>query len=312
MRRPLIALILGVVLPTVILFSVTRKVRAAGPTFTTIDFPGAPRTIATGINFAGTIVGDFCFICKSFEDLHGYVLTQGTFTEIDFPDAAWTRPLGINDVGNIVGVFRDSKNGMDHGFLLNGGTFTSIDFPGADQTTALGIDRDGRIVGAYCIGGNSCYAAGQNVHGYLLAGGLFTTIDFPGAVFSELAGITGGQIIGRYAAADGIFHLFLLTNGTFTSIDFPGAAETAPFVAAPSGAGGINAAGEIVSSYCSATPCTLASGTVHGFILSRGTSTSFDFPGALTTGGFGINSFGDIVGGYITPNGGIHGYLRSP
>lgn len=41
MRRPLTALILGMVLPSVILFSVARKVRAAGPTSTTIDFPGA-------------------------------------------------------------------------------------------------------------------------------------------------------------------------------------------------------------------------------------------------------------------------------
>lgn len=64
MRRPLIALILGMVLPTVILFSVTRKVRAAGPTFTTIDFPGACATIATAINYSATIVGDFAPTCK--------------------------------------------------------------------------------------------------------------------------------------------------------------------------------------------------------------------------------------------------------
>ena len=57
MRRLLITLILGMVLHSIILFSVTRKVRAAGPTFTTIDFPGACATIATGINYSGTIVG---------------------------------------------------------------------------------------------------------------------------------------------------------------------------------------------------------------------------------------------------------------
>ena len=31
------------------------------PTYTTIDFPGADRTAAFGINSTGTIVGDFSF-----------------------------------------------------------------------------------------------------------------------------------------------------------------------------------------------------------------------------------------------------------
>jgi probable HAF family extracellular repeat protein len=281
------------------------------PTYTTIDFPGAARTAAFGINRAGTIVGDFSF--TSGGQIHGWMLNAGTFTPIEFPHAIFTRPEGINDGGSIVGVYEEdngSKLKKTHGFLFSGGVFSSIDFPGANETTALGIDKLGRVVGGYCTGADSCYDAGTNVHGYLLAGGVFTAIDFPGAVFSEVSGITDGEILGRYATADGNFHLFVLSNGSFTSIDFPGALETAPFLPRFK-AGAINAAGEIASYYCTATVCTPTSMTVHGFILSGGTFTSFDFPGAFTTAGLDINSIDDIVGTYVAPTG-EHGYLRTP
>ena len=280
-------------------------------TYTSIDFPGAARTAAFGINRAGTIIGDFSFTPGG--QIQGWVLSAGNYTEIEFPKATFTRPEGINDGGNIVGVYEETnsaKINKIHGFLLSAGAFSSIDFPGADETSALGIDKLGRIVGGYCIGANSCYATGQNLHGYLLAGGVFTTIDFPGAVFSELSGINDGEIIGRYASADGKFHLFVLSSGKFTSIDFPSAEETAPFLPRFK-AGGINAAGEIVSYYCTSTLCTPTSMTLHGFILSGGTFTSFDFPGAFTTAGFDINSIDDIVGTYVAPFG-EHGFLRTP
>ncbi len=283
----------------------------ASPTYTTIDFPGAAGTIAFGINRAGTIVGDFGLTPGG--QIQGWMLSAGTFTQIEFPHASFTRPEAINDGGTIVGLYEENRGSPlnpTHGFLFSGGVFSSIDFPGADETTALGIDRLGRIVGGYCSGSDSCYATGANVHGYLLAGGVFTTIDFPGAIFSEVSGITDGAILGRYAKADGTFHLFVLSNGTFSSIDFPGAVETAPFVPRIK-AGAINAAGEIVSYYCTATPCTPTSNQ-HGFILSGGTFTPFDFPGAVTTFGFDINSIGDVVGTYFPPDARDHGFLRTP
>lgn len=310
MRRPLIALILGMVLPSVILFSVTRKVRAAGPTFTTIDFPGACATIATGINYSGTIVGDFAPTCKLPEVVHGYTLGQGTFTEFDFPGATLTRPLGISDAGEIVGLYRDSKQGKDHGFLLSGGTVTSIDFPGASQTHAIGIDSVGTIFGSYCIGGNSCYPVDE-LHGFVLSRGGFTAIDFPGAVSTEVWGQDrAGQIAGRYQDANGVFHIFLLSNGSFASIDFPGAAETAPsFYGAD---GGFNAGGHIASGYCSAEPCANPSPSVHSFLLKDGQFVSFDPPGTLGSFALGTNSIDEIVGAYVGQDGHYHGYLRTP
>ena len=52
-------------------------------------------------------------------------------------------------------------------------------------------------------------------------------------------------------------------------------------------------------------------GTVHGFLLSRGVFTTIDFPGATVTQARGINPGGDIVGWYIDSSGKTHGFLRS-
>ena len=311
MRRQVVAFSVVAVLAASLILNVARKVRAAGPTFTTIDFPGAIRTIATAINFSGTIVGDFCSACTPHEKVHGYILSQGAFTQIDFPGSGFTRPLGIDDVGNIVGVYKDSKNGMDHGFLLSGDTFTSIDFPGVSQTHALGIDPAGEIFGGYCSGGNSCYNPGENVHGFMLSGGVFTTIDFPGATFTEIwRQDRAGQIAGRYQDANGFFHVFLLSNGSFTTINFPSAAETAPggFTVV----GGFNAGGDIASGYCSAEPCANPSPSVHSLLLKDGQFTSFDPPAsAFGSVALSVNSLGEIIGTYVGPDGNEHGYLRT-
>lgn len=304
-------LVFAAVVPLIVAFGIGQKVQASSPTFATIDFPGACGTIATGINYSGTIVGDFGFSCKTPEVVHGYVLSQGTFTQFDFPGATFTRPLGINDAGDIVGLYRDSKQGKDHGFLLSAGNFTSIDFPGASQTHVLSINSAGEIFGGYCIGGNACYNPGETLHGFSLSGVNFTTIDFPGATSTEVWGQDrAGQIAGRYQDANGLFHIFLLSNGSFTSIDYPGAVETVPswyiLVA------GFNANGDIASAYCNAEPCTNPSPSVHSFLLQDGQFTSFDPPSSLGSIATGINSIDEIVGAYVGADGHFHGYLRTP
>jgi len=291
------------------------------PTFITLDFPGATRTAGFGTNGQGTIVGDFTSD-KNGGEVPGWVLSQGAFTEIQFPGATFTRPIAVNDSGDAVGYYSDAKSSKLHGFLLSGGAFSPIDVPDADMTEALGIDAGGGVLGAYCDTGKSCdviaNGAGTflkgDTHGFLLSGGVFQAIDVPGALRTEAWKRNGsGRILGRYAGPDGLFHLFLLGDGIFTSIDFPGAAETAPSWYSISG--GLNDAGDIVAVYCSFAPCDFtgfgfAPGQVHGFILSGGVFTTVDFPGATTTGAYGLNANGDVVGVYLGPTG-EHGFLRT-
>ena len=68
-------------------------------------------------------------------------------------------------------------------------------------------------------------------------------------------------------------------------------------------AGGINNWGQIVGNYGD------TAGNAHGFLLSKGTFTTIDFPGALdTTIANGISANGEIVGIYDDSNGRGQGF----
>jgi hypothetical protein len=79
----------------------------------------------------------------------------------------------------------------------------------------------------------------------------------------------------------------------FRTIDVPGATSTSLL--------GISASGEIVGRYT-------ADGITHGFLLSGGSYTTLDVPGATET--WAINASGQIVGNFIA-DGTTHGFLRS-
>lgn len=83
-------------------------------TFTTIDFPGADRIVAQGINARGAVAGFY----EIWTMQHGFLYVGGTFTTIDFPGASNTKAQGINDRGEIVGV---EDAGGTHGFLATPG-----------------------------------------------------------------------------------------------------------------------------------------------------------------------------------------------
>ena len=288
------------------------EARAAGPTFTTIDFPGAVFTDGVGINRFGDIVGHY--IDAAGVD-HGYLLHKGSFTSIDFPGSTGGHVHDINSAGAIVGLYFVGKR--FHGYLLSGGVYTTIDFPGVQNTRVNGINTTGDVVGSYVDNNSYNNTGGSNgskEHGFLLRGGVFTAIDFPGANYTEAWRINdNGQIVGRYQLGNGDTHVFLFTvaSGAFISIDFPGASETA--VGDFTQVGGLNNNGDIASGYCNSSKCGLDTiGALHGFLLSGGAFTSLDAPGAASTVAFGINDQGAIVGGYIDSNFRVHGFLRTP
>ena len=118
----------------------------------------------------------------------------------------------------------------------------------------------------------------------------FTPIDYPGESGTLALDINvSGQIVGRYIDSAGLHRGFLLSAGVFTPIDVPNSVYTPPL--------GINA--NMLSN-------------LHGLLLSAGVYTSIDFPGSTGTLAFGINDGGAIVGCYLDPSTGIHGFLRTP
>jgi hypothetical protein len=143
-----------------LLLAVRLVAVAAQGTFTTIDVPGAVRTVASGINARSDIVGGYV---SADGRGYGFLLIEGEFTTIDIPGATFTEANGITPGGDIVGDYT-TADGRSHGFLLSGDEFTSFDVPGATDTFAFGINARGDIVGPYD-------SADGLRHGYLLRQG---------------------------------------------------------------------------------------------------------------------------------------------
>jgi uncharacterized membrane protein len=280
---------------------------AGAQTFTTIDYPGSPGSFATDISDCGQIVGEYQYGSSFGTQRYGYAFSNGIFAPVIFPGASWTRAVAINCNGDIVGDYIINKSrgvGQELGYLLRAGLYTTIQFPVSDSTIPAGINTNGDIVGWYHD------KVGQ--HGFLLRAGVYSSIDFPGsAAFTQAWKINdSGEIAGTYiGTADGKHHMFVLSNGTFTPIpDVPDSYETAHVED-----GGLNNLGDLASNYCSGKPCSEGTiGNPHGFLLSNGVYTTFDYPGSTWTIAFGINSPDIVVGAYLDSNGMVHGYIRTP
>jgi probable HAF family extracellular repeat protein len=121
-----------------------------GGSRTTIDVPGASSTVASGINDADYIVGNYTVGSSSAKN--GFLDIGGIFTTINVPGAVSTEALGINNAGQIVGIYTDAS-GNQHGFLYTGAKFITIDAPGAESTYVAGINNVGEIVGYYTESG---------------------------------------------------------------------------------------------------------------------------------------------------------------
>jgi uncharacterized membrane protein len=324
-----LVLILGVSLVAGSLAFSPASAGAAEPVFTPLDYPGAARSAAFGINNLGQVVGDYTDRLD-ITSLHGWVWTDGVFTPLDFPGQnELTRGYAINDLGDIVGIWRHSRgSALFRGFVLIDGVYTSLDVGGPDGSTSpTGIDDAGNIVGSFCglPFTESCKKGGIWSGFYLeKASGALTIIQWPGSPYTEAWKSNGTQILGRYLGADGNFHLYTydIGGGTINDIlqaGYPGAVETAS--QGFSNTGGFTSSGAIATNYCSAEPCAVGwdsnkvgfgftSDAIHGFIEDTGVFTSVDFPGAGFTAIWDMNEAGAVVGGYMDSGISEHGYLR--
>src|SRR5438552_5284755 len=86
--------------------------------FSTLDFPGAARSSAFGVNNAGQIVGQY--LDNSFV-YHGFLDVAGNLTNIDPPGSTTSQSLGISDAGQIVGDFGMGNPYRTDGYLDVGG-----------------------------------------------------------------------------------------------------------------------------------------------------------------------------------------------
>lgn len=265
---------------------------APAETYTSIDFPGALATDASGINSRGEIVGTYT---DPNNGVHGFRLDHGTFSTIDYPEAVNTTAISINARGDIAGFFLDSTNHW-HGFVLSEGSYFVQDHPGATTGTfTLGIGANGTLVGEFKAG----QTFGVLGFAWIMRHGQYTQLIPPASAAAFATSINSrGDVVGRLIDTTGRQNAWALDkHGTYQVFQVPGATLT--------NARGINSKGEVVGVY--------RSGVNHGFLLPPRDFSNFvtiDFPGALATRALGINSCGDIVGTYGSVAGGTgHGFL---
>lgn len=232
-----------------------------------------------------------CAICAiSFTLATFSTASAQTYTQIDYPNALLTEISGGPNVeGTAVGLWEDS-NGVFHGFTVTStNTFKSFDPPGSIFTEPNFINYQGVVVGQYLD-------SSAVSHGFILAAGKYTVVDAPGAAGTEISSANDlGELSGASCSdpACGLTgnsttnESFVLSRaGTYTSFNPTGATSSESST--------VSLLGAVVGDY------TDDVGELnHGYLLSHGSYTTLDFPGA-TTGTFagGGNVSNDVVGIY--------------
>jgi hypothetical protein len=124
---------------------------------------------------------------------------------------------------------------------------------------------------------------------------VITTFDYPGAGNNTLPQKINerGDIVGEFIDSSGVTRGFVrFSDGSFSApIVDPN--DTVGFTEGR----GINNPRTVVGDY------VISDGTVHSFLLSGGTFTEYDLPGALQTNLLGINEPGDLTGTFDPGNG---------
>lgn len=274
-------------------FAISAVASAGGPTFATVDFPGATGTYAEGIN-GTTIVGDY----QDSSGTHGFVRSGGIFTSLDFPTApqgSETHAFGVNSSGMIVGYY-DTPSGQCVGFTFAGDTYSVIANPLSTCTRMFGINSAGTVVGDATISGHR--------YGYEVLHGSHVTFDNPavnyppdGRLQTYAFGINEKRAIVGVCQTSGTELGYLRTaTGEFTDIVFPGASATIAF--------GINRERIVVGVYSMQGPW-------HGFAKSGDEFFQVDYPGAVSTLATGVSDDGDITGYYMDPANRAHGFVYS-
>lgn len=292
-------------------------------TFTSIDYPGAVKTSAPGINNYGEIAGSY--------RMNGgfnlaYIFKGGQFLPLDL-GATSSLAGKINNRGDVVGQYL-GNDGLWHGYVYCRGVLTTLDYPGAIGTTnPYAINDFGVVAGLYGVQDSDGNLVGY--HGFIWDKGKFIKVGFPDSVAGGHVADTGifginnrGEFVGFWDSVfnQTPFHGFVYAKGKFHTLDVPyqGTLGTQ--------ADDINDTGNIVGAYAD------ADGIFHGFLALRNHHEDddkdgdkdrkrifikLDYPGAAQTAAWAINSFNQIVGSHndtCDANGcsPIRGFLAKP
>jgi uncharacterized membrane protein len=220
-----------------------------------------------------------------------------TIAELAFPGAAETSAWGISHAGKIVGEYVD-QSGRSHGFVYDEtapSPFLTLDHPNSFGSFAQDINDSDMIIGEYCD------TSGCRSYWY---DGSFHDIAFPGAISTDAQGLNdAGLVVGDYEAPDFTSHVFTydIPTDTYSS---PGSFDC--------DAASFNG-GDGLSASAIAGDVAFFSEIEHEYTTELSNPTAcvtWDFPGASSTGGEGINDEGLSVGCYLDGSGSERGYIH--
>ncbi|MBL7152161.1 MAG: PEP-CTERM sorting domain-containing protein [Phycisphaerae bacterium] len=264
---------------------------AAGPAqanWVTLDFPGAERTYAYGID-GQRIVGRYQ---DSSGRSHGFIYDGTSWTSLDFPGGQDTQAYGVEG-SRIVGRCTDADG--SHAFLYDGDEWITLDGPGAFITAACGIE--GRtVVGFYIISVPEPVLL--EAYGFSFDGEDLATIARPGATFTQIFDIDAGNIVGQ---ADD--RGFWYDGATWVDVDHP----YRTIRSAALGINGENIVGGYFGYLDSPDGRPGEQPAYHGFFFDGANMHTLDFPGSLQTYPADIDAL-NIVGSY-TDASGTHGFI---
>jgi probable HAF family extracellular repeat protein len=248
----------------------------SGPSYTTIEVPGASGTVVDGINDSNTVAGVY------FTNSGNYVFSENSsgsgFSSALLPDQNGDFVWAINNSSEVVGDYTDANNNSN-AFVFENGTLTALVAPSAFYATsppapnasptgtdAMAINNLGEVAGDYVD-------AQGNTHGFIYnpVGNSWTTIDDPLAVHGTVVdGINDlGEAVGYYYDASNNPQAFVYDDGVYITLDIePGFRSAEAY--------GINDAGQIVGQFED------SSGSYYGFLTAPLTGASLDFTDGTT------------------------------
>jgi hypothetical protein len=316
-------------------------VRTAKGVVTTFEAPAAGAgtnqgTVPVSMDANGDLAGYYIVPRNTrFKAYRGFIRSAaGVITPVDVTgsNVEDTKPVGINATAGITGSYMDTAK-VYHGFVRStAGVLTTFDAPNAGKTSKLNIDSMGTtgvaINSTGTVAGRYVDESGVSHAFVRTSGGTLTPFDAPGAASGSCPGgaikacgtfpgsiDSGGNIAGSFIDASGMMHGFLRSAaGGITVFNVPNAAAVAVgSILFGSSGMSLNEAGTISGTFVG------VDGIAHGFQrTANGTITTFDAPGAATSGAFAgtmsaaINAGGTIVGGYTDNQTSFHGFIYTP
>jgi probable HAF family extracellular repeat protein len=276
-RRLIPVLLLVLVAVTAARASATPVREAANlvatPSYTLTDLvPNAAYAAATGVNARGDVIGLFLAPEDPPGAFRGFLWSQdGGLTYLDAP-AGYSSlfPTDVNDRGDVAATAYTS-GGQAQAFVYAHGVAAPL--PGLDSTG--GISNAGAVAGSKTISGS--------VHAAVYQHGTVTDIGSLGGVFAAGRDVNEqGVVAGTVFLPGDANRAFVYEKGEVTQLGTLGGSNSAAIA--------INASGAIVG-YADTPSAT------HAFLYRDGVMSDLGLlPGTTSSGAFGINDRGDVVG----------------